>query len=213
MDRLDFSLTPGDSIGVAFRDVLFLMVLGMVVMIYLLGFLINPVSERQHEVPIHGEIVVEAIWPSGTRYDVDLWVMGPDGIPVGWGYYSAAPAVNLERDDRGAINDAAKLNYEMISVRRRLPGEYTVNLHMFHPFGEPLPVSVTVKVTGRGDMGEIYSGQSILDKHYREITVLRFSLDEEGALIEGSLNNIYKEVIPVATKYMRGETLTSEVGR
>ena len=47
MDRLDFSLTSGDSIGVAFSDVLFLMVLGMVVMIYLLGFLIKPVSDLQ----------------------------------------------------------------------------------------------------------------------------------------------------------------------
>ena len=60
---------------------------------------------------------------------------------------------------------------------------------------------MTVKVNGRGDMGEIFSGQAILDRHYREITVLRFSLDEEGALIEGSLNNEFKKLVPGKTKY------------
>lgn len=205
MDQLDFSMAENDQTGVVFRDVLFLMVLSMVVVIFLLSLLINPVSERQHEVPIRGEIVMEAFWPSGTRYDVDLWVMGPDGIPVGWGYYKESAAVHLERDDRGQLNDASKLNYEMISVRKRLPGEYTVNLHMFHPFGEPLPVPVTVKVTGRDDLGEIYSGESILDRRYRELTVIRFTLDDDGKLVEGSLHNRYKEVIPVASSYMRGQ--------
>ena len=64
--------------------------------------------------------------------------MGPDGVPVGWGVFTAGPALNLERDDRGKINDAATLNYEMMSIRSRDPGEYTVNLHLYNEFNDPL---------------------------------------------------------------------------
>ena len=188
-------LTPDtDPAGVAFRDVLFLMVLSLVVVIFLMTFLINPVKKTD-EVPIRTEILIEAFWPTGTAYDVDLWGMGPDGVPVGWGVFTAGPALNLERDDRGKINDAATLNYEMMSIRSRDPGEYTVNLRLYNEFNDPLPVPVKVTVAGKGDIGEIYAGEVLLNRRKQEVTVVRFSLDEDGELIRDSIHNLHKSIL------------------
>ena len=203
MDRLDFGIPELDTAGTVFRDMLFLMVLGLVVLIFLVSFLIGPPAKHGQTAQV-AEIVIEAIWPTGTKYDVDLWTMGPDGIPVGWGVHTTTGSLNLERDDRGKREDAAELNYETISVRTREPGEYTVNVHMFHNFGDPLPVPVFVKVTGKHDLGEIFSGQVMLERLRQELTVVRFKLDEHGMLVDGSLNNAYKEVLPVSSPEMRG---------
>ena len=198
MDRLDFRIPELDTAGTVFRDMLFLMVLGLVVLIFLISFLIGPPAKHGQTAQV-AEIVIEAIWPTGTNYDVDLWTMGPDGIPVGWGVHTTTGSLNLERDDRGTREDAAQLNYEMISVRSLEPGEYTVNLHMFHHFGDPLPVPVFVTVTGKHDLGEIYSGQVMLERLRQELTVVSFELDQQGMLVDGSLNNAYKEVLPAST--------------
>jgi len=183
-----------DPAGIAFRDVLFLMVFSLVVVIFLLTFLINPV-QKPDEVPLRTQILIEITWPSGTAYDIDLWGMGPDGVPVGWGIYEAGPSLNLERDDRGKINDTSDLNYEWMSIRTRDAGEYTVNLHLYNEYREPLPVPVKVRVTGKGDLGEIYNEEVLLNRRKEETTVLRFTLDEDGALIEDSIHDLYKSII------------------
>jgi len=184
-----------ESSGVAFRDVLFLMVLSLVIVIFLITFLINP--QEQDDAPMRSEIVIEAMWPTGETHDVDLWAMGPDGVPVGWGLYSAGPSLNLERDDRGKINDTTTLNYELITVRDKKPGEYLVNLHLYNEFGSFLPVPVTVKVTGRGGLGEVFSGEAMLSERKQEITVVRFRLDGDGNLVEGSVNDMFRCILCV----------------
>ena len=194
MFTLDFFPTDSDPAGVSFRDVLFLMVLSLVVVIFLLTLLINPIKKR-NEVPIRTEILIEATWPSDTAYDVDLWGMGPDGTPVGWGIFTAGPSLNLERDDRGKINDLSIINYEVMTVRSLDPGDYTINLHLYSEFNEPLPVPVNVRVTGKGDMGEIYSGEVLLSRRKEELTVVRFSLDEDGDLIKDSIHNLHKSIL------------------
>ncbi|MCH8842831.1 MAG: hypothetical protein IID61_07610 [SAR324 cluster bacterium] len=194
MFTLDFFSTDSDPAGVSFRDVLFLMVLSLVVVIFLLTLLINPIKKR-NEVPIRTEILIEATWPSDTAYDVDLWGMGPDGTPVGWGIFTAGPSLNLERDDRGKINDLSIINYEVMTVRSLDPGDYTINLHLYSEFNEPLPVPVNVRVTGKGDMGEIYSGEVLLSRRKEELTVVRFSLDEDGDLIKDSIHNLHKSIL------------------
>ena len=130
-----------DGTGTVFRDMLFLMVFSLIVIIFILTFLINPVNKPQ-EIPLRTEILIEATWPTGAAHDVDLWAMGPDKIPVGWGLFAAAPSLNLERDDRGKINDNSDLNYEWTSIRNLEPGEYIVNIHLYGPYGDDLPVPV-----------------------------------------------------------------------
>ena len=194
MNVFDDVSTSTDLAGLAFRDVLFLMVLNLVVVVFLLSFLINPI-EKAGEVPIRTEILIEAFWPADTSYDVDLWGMGPDGIPVGWGAYTAGPSLNLERDDRGSINDNSAINYEMMSIRNREPGEYTINVHLYNEFDALLPVPVKVLVTGKGDLGEIFSGEVLLNRRKEEVTVVRFRLDEDGDLIADSIHNLHKSIL------------------
>lgn len=195
MDDFDgFSIHKQEPAGIAFRDVLFLMVFSLVVVIFLLTFLINPV-QKPDEVPLRTQILIEITWPSGTAYDIDLWGMGPDGVPVGWGIFEAGPSLNLERDDRGKINDTSELNYEWMSIRTRDAGEYTVNLHLYNEYREALPVPVKVRVTGKGDLGEIYSEEILLTRRKEEVTAVRFTLDQDGNLIDDSIHNLYKSII------------------
>lgn len=194
MNAFEHLYEESDPAGLAFRDMLFLMVLSLVVVIFLLSFLINPV-EHTEDLPARTEIVVEAFWPQGTRYDIDLWGMGPDGVAVGWGAHSAGPLLNLERDDRGIINDASGLNYEIMTVRAREPGEYTINLHLYEPYEEPLPVFVQVMVTATGSMGEIYSGQVELVQHKDEVTAVRFKLGDDGLLVPDSVHDLFKSIL------------------
>jgi hypothetical protein len=191
---MEFYEEDVDPAVTVFRDMLFLMVLSLVVVIFLLTFLINPV-EKTDDVPMRTEIMVEAMWPSGTKYDVDLWSMGPDKRPVGWGVFSAGPILNLERDDRGVINDTSNMNYELITVRKREPGEYIINLHLYNEFKEPLPVPVNVKVMGKGDIGEIFSGEVLLERRKQELTVVRYTLDVDGSLIRDSINNLQYSIL------------------
>lgn len=201
IDSFDPPGSTDDGASVVFRDALFLMMLGMVAVIFLINLLINPESDRKQEIPIHGEVVITAFWPSGSSYDVDLWVMGPDKIPVGWGQHETTAAVNLERDDRGEINDASEVNYEMISVRERMPGEYIVNVHLYNPYSEPLPVPVTVNVVGKEDLGEIYSGVSEINERPREITVVRFALGDDGRLVPGSVKHTPINIVPARSPF------------
>ena len=194
MTPLDFFEQEQDSSSLAFRDMLFLMVFSLIVVIFLLTFLINPVR-KPDEVPLRTQILVEATWPSGTAYDIDLWGMGPNGVPVGWGVFQAGPSLNLERDDRGKIGDTSELNYEWMSVRARDPGEYTFNIHLYSEFGDPLPVPVKVRVTGKGDMGEIFSGEILMKQRKQEVTVVRFTLDNNGDLDRDSIHNLYKSIL------------------
>ena len=194
MAPFEFFGEERDPAGIAFRDVLFLMVFSLIVVIFLLTFLINPINNPE-EVPLRTEILIEATWPSGTAYDVDLWGMGPDGQPVGWGIFAAGPSLNLERDDRGIINDSSQLNYEWMSIRNLDPGEYTINLHLYSEYEEPLPVPVQVRVTGKGDIGEIYSGEILMKRRKDEITIVRFSLNRDGNLIPDSIHNLKKAIL------------------
>lgn len=52
-----------------------------------------------------------------------------------------------------------------------------------------------VTVAGKGDIGEIYSGDVLLTRRKHEVTVVRFSLDEDGELIPDSIHNLYKSIL------------------
>ena len=57
------------------------------------------------------------------------------------------------------VKFSVALQHEWTSIRNLEPGEYIVNIHLYGPYGDDLPVPVTVKITGKGDLGEIFSGE------------------------------------------------------
>ena len=62
-------------------------------------------------------------------------------------------------------------------------------------FKEPLPVPVKVRVIGKGDIGDIFDEEILLKRRKEEVTVVRFSLDLDGNLIEDSIHNLYKSIL------------------
>jgi hypothetical protein len=168
--------------GILFRDFLFLMLLAMLL-------LINPPAADSTTSP-PGNIMASIAWPEGND-DVDLWCRAPDDtLAVGYSN-RAGKQTNLVRDDLGNSGDDGPLNYENCYMRGLRPGEYVVNLHGFRLRGN-VPVYVEVRVGGYGErMALVWEGTIEL-RNKQELTAVRFRLDANGALVAGSVTNIYK---------------------
>jgi hypothetical protein len=167
------------------RDLLMNMLLGLTALVVLVLAQINPAAKDQDSLPPPGTIAVQACWPNGPT-DVDLWVFGPkDDKAIGYSRKSG-PVWSLLFDDMGIVNDDGPTNCEDAFARSTPAGEYIINVH---GYSLPAPLAVSVKISLNG---------SLLDKTSLEIrpkqerTVLRFKLDGQGQLIEGSENRVFK---------------------
>ncbi len=191
MDRLD--LFEEDSSDTVFRDVVFLALAGFVAIVMLLLPLINPPAKAEAEVNSPGNLIVEMHWPDDAKADLDLWVEAPGDVPVGYSNKSGT-IFNLLRDDLGDLRDVTNANYE-VSYSRGLPaGEYTTNVHLYRALQAELPILVTVVVSVKAspDQGakKILDKKLLLRRVNEELTVLRFTLDEDGSLLSGSVHDL-----------------------
>lgn len=180
-----------------FRDVLMLALAGFMAIVILLLPHLNPPGEaKSADVEPPGNVVVEARWPDGWRTDVDLWVQAPGDVPVGYSNKGGA-VFNLLRDDLGIRSDATPLNYE-VSYSRGIPiGEYVVNLHLYRNeenHTQPVPVTVTVSVKGdaKRNSRQVLVSDTNLQREGQELTVFRFSLEDTGTLVAGSVHALPK---------------------
>ena len=179
-----------------FRDVLMLALAGFVaIVIVLLPHLNPPGAEEVAAEEPPGNVVVEARWPDGLATDVDLWVQAPGDIPVGYSNKGGA-VFNLLRDDLGARADSTPLNYEVSYARGIVAGEYTVNLHLYRNEADAGPVTTTVvvsvKTAPERSARQILLSDVDLVREGQEITVFRFRLDDDGALVPGSVHGLPK---------------------
>jgi hypothetical protein len=142
-----------------------------------------------------GNVIVEVRWPDEIDADVDLWVQAPGDRPVGYSNKGGA-VFNLLRDDLGKRTDVTGLNYETSYSRGILPGEYTVNLHLYrNPSGRyPVPVTVvtSVKCSIEGSARQVLASEVLLLGEGEELTVYRFDLRENGDLVAGSVHSLHK---------------------
>lgn len=178
--------------GTVFRDLIMLTLMGFVTMVVLMIPHLNPPA-KQEAARAAGSVVVEARWAEGAKSDVDLWVRGPGDGAVGYARKSGL-VFDLLRDDLGATRDATALNYEFAFSRGAPAGEYVVNLHLFTPGADPLPVPVQVQVSLRdpkdGAMATVVTREVALRRQGEELTVARFRLDDRGRLVAGSLGEL-----------------------
>jgi hypothetical protein len=185
----DLSDSTEDTV---FRDLIMLTLMGFVTMVVLMIPHLNPPAAQGEARPA-GTVVVEARWADGLQSDVDLWVRGPGDEPVGYARKSGL-VFDLLRDDLGAARDSTALNYEFAFSRGAPMGEYAVNLHLFNPANDPLPLPVHVTVSlrdaGSGRMSEIVSRDLLLRHRGEELTVIRFRLDGSARLVPGSLSEL-----------------------
>ncbi len=193
----DIDPFDGTDDGTVFRDVIMLALLGFITIVILLLPHLNPPVEASDPSQPPGNVIVELRWPDNIDADVDLWVEAPGDTPVGYSN-KGGRIFNLLRDDLGHSNDATKLNYEIAFSRGIPAGEYTVNLHLYRSKHRYLPIPAVVVVGIKADRDAallpIATGNVELVRVGQEITVVRFSIDERGMLVPGSIHELQREL-------------------
>jgi hypothetical protein len=185
-----------DAADTVFRDVVMLALAGFVVLVIMLLPHLNPPGARTaDDMAPPGNVIVETRWPDAIDADVDLWVQAPGDVPVGYSNKGGA-VFNLLRDDLGQRADVTGLNYETSYSRGILPGEYTVNLHLYRNPSRtyPVPVTVVTSVKRSADQAarQLLASKVLLVREGEELTVYRFRLSDAGALVAGSVHSLSK---------------------
>jgi hypothetical protein len=176
-----------------FIDLLFNCMLGFSFLYLITLLYINPEAKLAN-VEKQAEFVITASWPDHLADDIDLWVKGPDGRTASY-LNKEAGWLHLDRDDRGEVNDIIVIdgqekiypvNEEIITVRRKHPGEYIVNLYFYHAVSsEPVPVEIRVdRVNPR--FRTVYQDRVMLEGVDHEMTAVRFSVNSAGDAIRFS---------------------------
>lgn len=185
-----------DGGATVFRDVIMLALCGFVAIVILLLPHLNPPAKAV-ETPPPGNVIVELRWPDAVNADVDLWVEAPGDVPVGYSN-KGGTIFNLLRDDLGHQDDVTEMNYE-VSYSRGVPaGEYTANVHLFRFTGQTAPLPVTVVASVKNGMQDSAKRVAVakLDLSHlgEEITAFRFTLNQDGRLVPGSVHNLQRDL-------------------
>jgi hypothetical protein len=152
-------------------------------------------------VELKAEYLITAEWDLAHDCDVDLWVRDPLGNIVYFGQKESG-SMHLDHDSRGHLSDEEQLPdgsfvkpkayIETATLRGVVPGEYTVNLHLYgawtgsnvmdHTPGTPYSVPVHIKITKLNpSVVTKFDQEPVLERVWQEITVTRFSLGADGS--------------------------------
>ena len=176
-----------------FLDLLFNFLLGFVVLFVLLLAIIK-VETAKPGLEDQNEFVVTATWDDGSEDDVDLWARDPLGNIVSFRNRETG-LMHLQRDDLGRRNDllttpegrevGSTLNQEVLNVRRLLPGQYLVNLHLYGRGASerPEPANVTVRLIKVKPYRVEAEVKVQLNSRGDERTALSFELLESGEVL------------------------------
>jgi hypothetical protein len=191
-------LLDNDQADTIFRDITLLALSGFIsIVILLLPWLNFQIKDIEIKEPV-GSVIFELFWSEKIDADLDLWVRGPHDTAVGYAQPSGQ-VFNLLRDDRGLTADHTPLNYEISFTRGILTGEYQANVHLFKHNKSKTPIEATIIASlvtpDRGYRKEILGRKVILNVEGKEKTVLRFKLDNNFKIVEGSVNNLRKSLI------------------
>ena len=115
-----------------------------------------------------------------------------------WFRQRDAGLLHLDRDDhRGAKNNSVIVNgrelsspirQEIVTLRGIVPGEYVVNAH-YYDSRDQQPVDVSVAVVKVNPQAEIvYTGTQQIPRKGDERTLVRFTIDESGRVLDLSTN-------------------------
>lgn len=191
-----------------FLDLLFNMLLGITALFFIAFMMINPVDKKNKNIESKAEFIITVTWDSDSPDDVDTYLEDPLGNIL---YYQAREVgvMHLDRDDLGSRNDEVILrngkklyvkdNREVVAIRGIVPGEYVLNVHMYTKYGkESKPTKVKVTVDKINPFSTISSREFFLKKSGDEKTVCRFTLNNEGEVVE--TNEIHKSLADAANE-------------
>jgi hypothetical protein len=143
-----------------------------------------------------GNASVYVWWADNIDTDVDTYLRSPDGDRVFFAHKSGT-VWSLLRDDLGLPNDLTPHNFENGFARGLPPGEYTVNVNVYRN-SDVYPVAVDAELrlqTDKAGSLVTFTAHVTLDHLGDEATLWRFSIDDEGGLVPGSVHN---QFVPLA---------------
>lgn len=186
-----------------FTDLLFNALLGFTFLFMATILFVNPVA-RQGNVDLKAEYIITLTWDEGRPDDLDIWVEDPLGEVVSY-LRRDAGWLHLDRDDRGDATDTVEIagerivhpiNQEIVTLRGTITGEYVINVHYYETkTGDP--VTATLKVDKVNPKLEtVFVDRVTLNTVNDERTVVRFTLAEDGSLVE--LSRLPKRLTPYA---------------
>lgn len=150
-------------------------------------------SQGQHKPPhiqTFGQFAVTITWPAHSNDDVDLYVRDPLGNICYFGALTIGQ-MTLEGDDLGTATSGtttlpdgrvvvSPYNGERTVLHAIVPGEYTVNVHMYNK-ADPGPTTVIVKLWSlRGNDQVVHTQTVVLTRQGQQVTAFRFTLDAAG---------------------------------
>ena len=184
-----------------FTDLLFNTLLGFTLLFFISIMFMNPIAKLGN-INYKAEYIITVIWPENQPDDIDLWVQDPYQETVSY-LQKEAGWLNLDRDDRGDLNDTVMINgekvvhpinQEVVTIRGIISGEYIVNLHYYESQSEQ-PVRANVKIEKVNPVLRlVFIDQVLLEKVDDEKTVLRFELDGDGEIV--GMNRLDKTLTP-----------------
>ena len=193
------------NVRLSFLDLLFILVMGFTTL-----FFLALIEEKAKSANIHtkAEFVIKMTWPSKDPNDVDMWLQDPLGNICFFPEKDQnVGLLHLDRDDKGhddiiTMPDGTKIiypfNQEIMSIRGIIPGEYTLNIHLYRinpnvDMGNPASV-VTIVMDKLNPKVERKLFRVItFKKHWEEITVAKFTLNNKGNVI--NINNMFESLL------------------
>ena len=184
----------------AFTDLLFNTLIGFVLMFAIAVIFLNPIA-KTGAIESKAEYLITVTWPDGNPSDVDTWVQDPASNIV-WYAAKEAGLMHLDRDDTGTTRDVVvvngttitnPLNQETVSIRGIIPGEFTVNVHMYafavtpeaRAQGIEPAVPVSVKVERLNPVVRVlFFDKVMLTEQGDEKTAVRFTVMPDGSVID-----------------------------
>jgi len=189
-----------NEVNESFLDLVFNILMIFFMLLVLTIIKINPEAKNK-DIELKAELVITLEWDKKSKDDVDLMIKTPDGRVIFYGMKDGKLA-SLDRDDQGHLNDIVEVdgkrhiieeNWEHITVRKLVPGWYTVTAFMFHK-RERRPTEITFKIDKLNPYySNIYSGSKIMSANKQEVTILSFYVDSSGNI--KSMNTVQKSNI------------------
>jgi len=203
--------------NVAFLDAILNSLMGISAL-FIISFLLIKEDNKKVDLPEPPvQMLVTLTWPTEgapADTDVDLWLQWGDNQDQAVGFRSPVrEGIALERDDLGNRSDkyiskgknkmeVIPINQEVIAMRRIPQDEIVVNAMYYFNKDKTVPTPCTVQVVKLNPYVVIYEGVHTLAQRGDEHTFIRFTMNDEGELIDKNFRQ--KSIVyarPAETSY------------
>ena len=185
--------------NVAFLDAILNSLMGISALFIISFLLIREDNKRTDTPEPPVQMLVTMTWPTegaASNTDLDLWLAWGDSQDQAVGFRSPVrEGMALERDDLGDRSDfvlskgkkkmeVIPINQEVIAMRHIPQDEITINAMYYFNKDKAVPTPCTVQVVKLNPYVVIYEGVHTLTQRGDEHTFIRFTMNEEGELID-----------------------------